>query len=110
MDSWFKDLSFIRRTFVENVQKNKFDKGIRHSTVEKYPDPVHFVYELLQNAEDQGAIEARFELSANCLIFYHNGNPFKRADVENITGFGTVIKHKKLIRLAVLVLVSNRCL
>src|SRR5450755_723223 len=88
MDSWFKDLSFIRRTFVENVQKNKFDKGIRHSTVEKYPDPVHFVYELLQNAEDQGAIEARFELSANCLIFYHNGNPFKRADVENITGFG----------------------
>jgi hypothetical protein len=88
MDNWFEKLSLMRKRFVESARENNFDKGIRHSTVEKYPDPVHFVYELLQNAEDQGATEARFELSADCLVFYHNGNPFTRSDVENITGIG----------------------
>jgi len=88
MDSWFEELSFMRKKFVESARENNFDKGIRHSTVEKYPDPVHFVYELLQNAEDQGATEAQFALSADHLVFRHNGNPFKRFDVGNITGIG----------------------
>ncbi len=88
MDNWFEELSLMRKKFVESARENKFDKGIRHSTVEKYPDPVHFVYELLQNAEDQGATEAKFVLSADKLVFLHNGKPFTRADVENITGIG----------------------
>lgn len=88
MNNWFEELSAMRKEWVEITHKNNFDEGIRHSTVEKYPDPVHFVYELLQNAEDQGATEARFELSSHRLIFYHNGNPFTRVDVENITGIG----------------------
>src|SRR5260370_11631339 len=88
MDNWFEELSSMRKEWVEITRKNDFDEGIRHSTVEKYPDPVHFVYELLQNAEDQGATEATFELSADRLVFRHNGNPFKRSDVGNITGIG----------------------
>src|SRR5258708_3499260 len=88
MDNWFEELSLKRRRFDDSVQENEFVEGIRHSTVEKYPDPVHFVYELLQNAEDQGATEAQFVLSADSLVFRHNGNPFTRADVKNITGFG----------------------
>ncbi len=92
MDNWFEELSFIRKEWVEITRKNDFDEGIRHSTVEKYPDPVHFVYELLQNAEDQDATEANFELSADCLVFRHNGNPFTRIDVENITGIGNSAK------------------
>jgi hypothetical protein len=88
MDNWFKELSLRRKRFDDSVQENEFEEGIRHSTVEKYPDPVHFVYELLQNAEDQGATEAQFALSADSLVFRHNGNPFTRADVKNITGFG----------------------
>src|ERR1700716_3070753 len=88
MDSWFEELSLMRKKFVESARENDFDKGIRHSTVEKYPDAVHFVYELLQNAEDQGATETHFELSADRLVFYHNGNPFTRADGRNITGIG----------------------
>lgn len=88
MDNWFEELSLMRKEWVESTRKNKFDKGIRHSTVEKYPDPVHFIFELLQNAEDQGATEAQFELAADRLIFRHNGKPFTRADVENITGIG----------------------
>src|SRR5216684_560882 len=88
MDSWFEVLSLMRKRFDDSVQENKFDKGMRHSTVEKYPDPVHFIFELLQNAEDQDATEAHFVLSADYLVFRHNGKPFTRADVENITGIG----------------------
>src|SRR5713226_7107623 len=88
MDNWFEELFLRREKFDESVRENNFDKGLRHSTVEKYPDPVHFVYELLQNAEDQGASEAQFQLLATHLIFIHNGNPFSRQDVENITGIG----------------------
>jgi hypothetical protein len=92
MDSWFEELSLMRKKFVESARENNFDKGIRQSTVEKYPDPVHFVYELLQNAEDQGATEAQFALFVDCLVFRHNGNPFTRIDVENITGIGNSAK------------------
>ena len=63
MDNWFEELYVRRKKFVSSARENNFDKGIRQSTVEKYPDAVHFVYELLQNAEDQGATEAHFELS-----------------------------------------------
>src|SRR5258708_3020370 len=88
MDNWFEELSSMRKEWIEITRKNNFEKGIRHSTIEKYPDPVHFVYELLQNAEDQGATEAQFKLFSDYLDFRHNGNPFTRLDVENITGIG----------------------
>ncbi len=88
MENWFEELSSMRKKFVESAKENNFHKGIRHSTVEKYPDSVHFVYELLQNAEDQGATEAHFELSTDHLVFQHNGKPFTRSDVWNITGIG----------------------
>ena len=88
MANWFEELSSMRKEWVEITRRNNFEKGIRHSTIEKYPDPVHFVYELLQNAEDQCATEAHFQLFADHLVFCHNGSPFTRADVENITGIG----------------------
>ena len=88
MYNWFEELSRKRKGFDDSVRENNFSEGIRRSTVEKYPDPVHFVYELLQNAEDQDATEAQFVLSAHSLVFRHNGNPFTRADVGNITGIG----------------------
>src|SRR5579859_4054264 len=95
MDNWFEELSSMRKEWVEITQKNDFDEGIHHSTVEKYSDPVHFVYELLQNAEDQEATEANFALSAHCLVFRHNGHPFTRADVGNITGIGNSDKRQE---------------
>src|SRR5260370_27751419 len=88
MDNWYEELSSMRKEWVEITRKNDFDEGLRQSTVEKYSDPVHFVYELLQNAEDQGATEAQFQLAPTHLIFSHNGKPFTRQDVVNITGIG----------------------
>ena len=48
-------------------------RGIKNSVVEKYSDQAHFIYELLQNADDAGATKARFRLEKNQLIFAHNG-------------------------------------
>jgi len=95
MDNWFEELSLMRKEWVESTRKNNFDKGIRHSTVEKYPDPVHFIFELLQNAEDQDATEVQFVLSSDSLVFRHNGKSFTRADVENITGIGNSNKREE---------------
>lgn len=47
--------------------------GIKNSVVEKYSDQAHFIYELLQNADDAHATIARFILEPTRLIFAHNG-------------------------------------
>ena len=48
-------------------------KGLARGTSDIYPDPAHFVYELLQNADDAEATDAIFYLYENALIFKHNG-------------------------------------
>jgi len=68
-------------------------RGVKNSVVEKYSDQAHFIYELLQNADDAKATSARFELFKDKLVFAHNGtrrfsvsNPATEAqDLENGT-------------------------
>lgn len=50
-----------------------------------YSDSNHFVYELLQNAEDEGASKVVIEYHKNRLIFYHNGDPFDEDDVRGVS-------------------------
>lgn len=51
-----------------------------------YTENAHFVFELLQNAEDARATEVSFDLKASRLVFTHNGaDPFTLADIESIT-------------------------
>ena len=92
MNDWFEQLQQDRREWLASTRKNKFERGIFASVVDKYPDPVHFVYELLQNAEDQGASWVKFRLESRRLVFEHDGNPFTPQDVENITGIGNTQK------------------
>lgn len=47
-----------------------------------YSDSNNFIYELLQNAEDESADLAVFEYQDDKLIFYHNGTPFDEAGQE----------------------------
>ena len=56
-------------------------RGVRNSVVEKYSDQAHFIYELLQNADDAKATSARFELFSDKLVFSHNGT--RRFSVSN---------------------------
>jgi len=48
-------------------------RGVKESVVEKYSDQAHFVYELLQNADDAKATSTRFILLKDKLVFAHNG-------------------------------------
>ena len=41
-----------------------------------YPDKAHFIYELLQNAEDAQATEVFFRLQEDKLFFTHNATNF----------------------------------
>ena len=62
--------------------------GIRRIVEDLYPDGTHFIYELLQNAEDVGATQASFVLEDSYLSFEHNGRPFSPSDVWGITDIG----------------------
>lgn len=72
-------------------------KGIWTSAIEKYSETAHFVYELLQNADDAGATYVEFILKSGELIFKHNGTKHfdvtpvgsdKIGDINSITGIG----------------------
>jgi len=88
MNNWLSELQALRQSFIDIVRGNKFESGVRQSAVEKYADPVHFIFELIQNAEDQEAKNARFTVTDNAIIFEHDGKPFSQGDVERITGWG----------------------
>ena len=48
-------------------------RGIKDSVVEVYSDQAHFIYELLQNANDANATKSSFQLTKEGLYFRHNG-------------------------------------
>lgn len=69
---YFAALSKDRAESADMLEKPSM-RGIKNSVVEKYSDQAHFIYELLQNADDAKATTARFVLEPNRLIFAHNG-------------------------------------
>lgn len=76
--------------FVEAGRRQGAWAGIeRLVTEELYPDQSHFLFELLQNAEDARATELHFELSRDQLSSWHDGKRlFSPEDVEAITSIG----------------------
>ncbi|MBW6424180.1 hypothetical protein KX729_22200 [Rhizobium sp. XQZ8] len=89
---WLGNLQAKRQRWVDASHENDFDRGIWNATVDKYADPSHFIFELLQNAEDAAASWVRFELQPDRIIFEHDGRPFNRYDIEGITGIGNTTK------------------
>lgn len=82
-----------RRNWVLTNRENNFEDGIKRLLTDLYPDNAHFIYELLQNAEDTAATTVRFTLTKSELQFEHNGKRmFNLADVESITGIGDSTK------------------
>lgn len=61
--------------------------------IQLYTDKSHFVYELLQNAEDSGATSIRFEQFVDRLEVYHNGKPFT---VQNLCALCDIGKSDKV--------------
>ena len=77
----------------ENItRKNISELGTKTSTrkvqICMYSDLTHFVYELLQNADDYGASEVLFQLTNSELIVEHDGALFTPDNVHAISTFG----------------------
>lgn len=83
-----------RKDFVKVARKNKYD--FSDILVGLYNDVSHFIYELIQNAEDKGATEISFDLFPDRLEVIHNGEIFNLKDIEGITGIGIKVKKDQI--------------
>jgi len=84
--SFLDDLRAQRQKFLDGIDANEGDINL-DIFEDFYPDQAHFLFELLQNAEDARATEVLFELRPDACIFEHNGKrQFEERDVRAITG------------------------
>ena len=106
---WFNKLSNLRNELRQTTRDNNAD-AIWQYIAGHYSEQAHFIYELLQNADDCNATKVEFELMPDRLVFKHNGKkPFsisepgpeaEKRDAERgslghvnaITGVGTSTK------------------
>ncbi|MGH7985445.1 MAG: sacsin N-terminal ATP-binding-like domain-containing protein [Candidatus Binataceae bacterium] len=64
-----------------------------------YADSTHFVFELLQNAEDAGARKIRFNLFRDRLEFLNDGASFSPENVRGICDIGRGTKTADLTQI-----------
>jgi hypothetical protein len=74
------------------------DTASRKTQISMYSDPTHFIFEILQNADDYGATEVYFRLSRSELVIEHNGKPFFEDNVKAITYFGRSTSRDDLVK------------
>lgn len=72
----------------ENIRLHGEDTFLLEVVSGFYTDKTHFVFELLQNAEDAGATSICFSLSGSALEVEHDGRLFTPKDVEGLCGVG----------------------
>ena len=74
------------------------DTSSRKTQVSMYSDSTHFVYEILQNADDHDATEVLFKLSKDKVVIEHNGEPFQEKHVKATTYFGKGTSREDLVK------------
>ena len=72
----------------ENVARYGWDTAVLDLLGHLYSERTHFIFELIQNAEDAGATALAFELFGDRLEVRHDGRPFTEADVRGVCGVG----------------------
>ena len=83
----------------DNIKE--YGEGTKHlSFIEHlHPDRTHFIFELLQNAEDKRAKLVRFHLDPDRLLVWHNGDPFEPQDVLGVCGIAASTKENDLTKI-----------
>ena len=82
----FKKLLEDRKAWVDATNRNEFP--VEEVLSNFYSDSSHFVFELLQNAEDANAKKVKFDLSSEKIKFSHDGVDFNFDDLNSITSIG----------------------
>jgi hypothetical protein len=72
----------------ENIARYGWDTAVLDLLGRLYSERTHFIFELIQNAEDAGATELAFDLFGDRLELRHDGRPFTEADVRGVCGVG----------------------
>ena len=83
----------------ENVARYGWDTAVLDLLGQLYSERTHFIFELIQNAEDAGATDLAFELFADRLEVRHDGRPFTEADVRGVCGVGASDKSGDLTKI-----------
>lgn len=78
---------------LQNQDKDGMLRRALERIIQLYTDKSHFVYELLQNAEDAGATRIRFLQYSDRLEVLHDGHPFTQ---QNLTGLCDIGKSDKI--------------
>lgn len=95
MSDFLAALAQQRRKFLDGLDANEGDINL-DIFEDFYPDQAHFVFELLQNAEDAQATEVTFTLRQDGCLFEHDGKRlFSEWDVKSITGIHDSTKKDK---------------
>lgn len=98
----FDELHNSRKEDIKTFEKQDY-KGVWQGIIDKYPETAHFIYELLQNADDAEASYVEIVLYHKELIFKHNGRKHfdiskpgdkKIGDINAITGIGNSSKEE----------------
>lgn len=76
----------------EQILQNQDRDGMLRRSLERiiqlYTDKSHFIYELLQNAEDAGATSIRFVQYSDRLEVMHNGKAFTTENLQGLCDIG----------------------
>ena len=83
----------------DNIRE--YGEGKRHLAFlgRLYTDRTHFIFELLQNAEDAKASQIQFRLIEERLEVTHDGRPFNKTDVRGVCGVGEGTKSEDLTQI-----------
>ena len=90
------DYDLIR---AENVARYGWDTAVLELLGQLYSERTHFIFELIQNAEDAGATDLTFTLFDDRLEVGHDGRDFTVADVRGICGVGQGTKADDLTQI-----------
>ncbi|HXL20563.1 MAG TPA: hypothetical protein VN961_23830, partial [Streptosporangiaceae bacterium] len=83
----------------ENIARYGWDTAVLELLGQLYSDRTHFIFELIQNAEDAGATDLSFDLFDDRLELRHDGRPFSSADIRGICGVSQGTKAEDLTQI-----------
>ena len=87
------ELEEARENWTTETKKQGMFAGFKNTLTKLYTKSGHFVFELIQNAEDCDAEEILFDLKKDKLFFQHNGKKlFTLENIDAITNIGNSTK------------------